>query len=83
MKSLVGDYREEHICTLGQSLKCYRHYQNMIEEVDHRVKGMMQRLPSKVTTVRNRPKRRIRARPRGGMNRRSYATTSIERSVWI
>jgi hypothetical protein len=27
IKSLVGDYREEHLFTLGQSLKSYRHYQ--------------------------------------------------------
>ena len=28
MKSLVGDYREEHLFTLRQSLESYRHYQN-------------------------------------------------------
>ena len=56
MKSLVGDYREEHIFTLGQSLKCYRHYQNMIEEVDRRVKGLMQQLPSKVADGQKPPK---------------------------
>jgi transposase len=56
MKSLVGDYREEHIFTLGQSLKCYRQYQNMIQEVDHRVKGMMQQLPSKVADGQKPPK---------------------------
>ena len=32
MKTLFGNYREEHIFTLRQSLKCYRHYQGMIEE---------------------------------------------------
>lgn len=56
MKSLVGDYREEHIFTLGQSLKCYRHYQDMIEEVDRRVKDMMQALPSKVADGQKPPK---------------------------
>lgn len=48
MKSLVGDYREEHLFTLRQSLKAYRYYQELIQEVDLRVKQMMQQLPSKV-----------------------------------
>jgi transposase len=56
MKSLVGDYREEHIFTLRQSLKCYRHYQSMIEEVDRHVKDMMQQLPSKVAAGQRPPK---------------------------
>jgi transposase len=48
MKSLVGDYRQEHLFALHQSLRSYRHYQELIKEVDVRVKQMMQRLPSKV-----------------------------------
>jgi transposase len=43
MKSLVGDYREEHLFTLRQSLKSYRHYQELIQEVDLQVKQMLQR----------------------------------------
>ena len=41
IKSLVGDYRREHIFTLKQSLTAYRHYQQFIadcdQEVQHRV----------------------------------------------
>src|SRR5215471_591370 len=48
MKSLVGDYREEHLYVLRQSLECYRHYQKMIRELDAEVKCRMLRLPSKV-----------------------------------
>jgi transposase len=58
MKSLVGDYREEHVFTLRQSLNCYRHYQAMIEEVDRRVKNMMQQLPSKVADGEKPPRER-------------------------
>ncbi|MGD0941217.1 MAG: IS110 family transposase [Terracidiphilus sp.] len=47
MKSLVGDYREEHLFTLRQSLRSYRHYQELIQEVDLQVKQMLRRLPSK------------------------------------
>lgn len=56
VKSLVGDYRAEHLFTLGQSLRSYRHYQQMIQEVDVQVKQMVQRLPSKVTNGQKPPK---------------------------
>jgi transposase len=48
MKSLVGDYREEHLYVLRQSLECYRTYQKMIQDLDVKVKHRMGRLPSKV-----------------------------------
>ena len=48
MKSLVGDYREEHLFVLRQSLQSYRHFQCLIQEVDIEVKRMMQQLPTKV-----------------------------------
>ena len=56
MKPLVGDYREEHLFALRQSLRSYRHYQELIQEVDVQVKQMLQRLPSKVLRARNRRK---------------------------
>jgi transposase len=36
-KSLVGDYRPEHIFTLKQSLTTYRHYQQLIADCDDEV----------------------------------------------
>ena len=66
MKSLVGDYREEHLFTLRQSLKAYRYYQELIQEVDAQVKQMMQRLRSKVAEGEEPPqgsKRRARKTP--------------------
>ena len=36
-KSLVGDYRREHIFTLKQSLTAYRHYQKLIADCDQEV----------------------------------------------
>jgi transposase len=56
MKSLVGDYRAEHLFALRQSLRSYRHYQDLIQEVDLQVKQMMQRLPSKVADGEKPPK---------------------------
>ena len=47
-KSLVGDYREEHLFVLRQSLEGYRKYQTMIQDLDEEVKRRMAQLPSKV-----------------------------------
>lgn len=44
----MGDYREEHLYVLRQSLECYRKYQRMIQDLDIEVKDRMARLPSKV-----------------------------------
>lgn len=51
MKSLVGDYREEHLYVLRQSLECYRHYQMLIQQVDVKVKESMGHLPPRVDPV--------------------------------
>jgi len=48
MKSLVGDYREEHLFVPRQSLDGYRRYQKMIQDLDKEVKRRMVHLPSKV-----------------------------------
>lgn len=64
MKSLVGDYRKEHLFTLRQSLKSYRHYQELIQEVDLQVKQMLQCLPSKTAVGEKPPKgEKIRRTP--------------------
>jgi transposase len=55
MKSLVGDYREEHLYVLRQSLECYRKYQEMIRDLDVEVKQRMGRLPSKVNSSAKPP----------------------------
>jgi transposase len=41
-KSLVGDYRPEHIFTLRQSLGVYRSYQKLIEECDHEIRRFLE-----------------------------------------
>jgi transposase len=56
VKSLVGDYRQEHLFTLRQSLESYRHYQDQIHKVDARVKRMMQTVLSKVAEGGKPPK---------------------------
>lgn len=41
-KSLVGDYRPEHIFTLKQSLTAYRHYQQLIADCDQEIQQRIQ-----------------------------------------
>jgi transposase len=46
-KSLVGDYRPEHIFTLKQSLMAYRSYQQFIDDCDREVQQRLQAFDSK------------------------------------
>lgn len=46
-KSLVGDYRSEHLFTLRQSLKAYRQYQQLVAECDREIQGRVETLSSK------------------------------------
>ena len=46
-KSLVGDYRAEHLFTLGQSLSAYRGYQKFIGECDREIQRNLEELDSK------------------------------------
>jgi transposase len=41
-KSLVGDYRPEHIFTLKQSLAAYRSYQKFIDDCDREIRRMLE-----------------------------------------
>jgi transposase len=41
-KSLVGDYRPEHLFTLRQSLAAYRSYQKLIDDCDREVRRRLQ-----------------------------------------
>ena len=52
-KSLVGDYRAEHLFTLQQSLQSYRHYQGLIAECDIKVKMLLSAFESQVDVVKN------------------------------
>jgi hypothetical protein len=74
LKSLVGDYREQYLFAFQQSLKCCRHYQEQIQELDLRAKQMLLQLPSKVAQGDNRQKGTSHEESLGEMNRSNYAT---------
>src|ERR1700682_996500 len=46
-KSLVGDYRREHLFTLGQSLEAFRHYQELIAACDREIAQCLEGFESK------------------------------------
>jgi transposase len=45
-KSLVGDYRPEHLFSLQQALENYRHFQNQIAACDQHIEQMLARFDS-------------------------------------
>jgi transposase len=45
-KSLVGDYRHEHLFTLRQSLRAYRSYQKLIDDCDHEIRRQLENFNS-------------------------------------
>ena len=46
--ALVGDYRREHLFTLGPSLEAFRHYQELITDCDHEIAQYLKQFASKV-----------------------------------
>jgi transposase len=56
-KSLVGDYRHEHLFTLKQSLAAYRSYQKLIEDCDHEIRAHLEEFqpPSSPATPTGAP----------------------------
>lgn len=46
-KSLVGDYRPEHLFTLRQSVALYREYQRRIADCEAEMQSLMKHLPTK------------------------------------
>jgi hypothetical protein len=53
-KSLVGDYRHEHLFTLRQSLAAYRSYQKLIAITKFVGNWRISNLPTRPPTVRKR-----------------------------
>lgn len=48
IKSLVGDYRSEHLFTLDQSLTAYRYYQKLISASDVEIEKQLKRFDAQV-----------------------------------
>jgi hypothetical protein len=61
-KSLVGDYRPEHLFTLQQSLDAYRNYQKLVADCDREIRRLLEEFQP--PTSRAAPPRRVPRRPR-------------------
>lgn len=48
IKALVGDYRPEHLFTLGQSLAAYRYYQRLVADCDRQIERQLGRFQDQV-----------------------------------
>ena len=54
-KSLVGDYRPEHLFCLQQALESYRHFQNQIAVCDDSISSKCSRVSIPKSNARKRP----------------------------
>jgi transposase len=55
VKSLVGNYRSEHLFTLKQSLISYKHYQQLMAECDQEIERLMRLLNGKIDPPQKGP----------------------------
>jgi transposase len=55
VKSLVGNYRSEHLFTLGQSLQAYKYYQQLIADCDQEIERLVRALDGKIDPPQNGP----------------------------
>jgi transposase len=62
--ALVGDYRPEHLFTLRQSLKAYRHYQELLAECDAEIENLLKAFDSHVVPNAPLKKPKDRHKPR-------------------
>ena len=86
MKSLVGDYRTEHLFTLKQSLSSYRHYLLQIDEADVEIKRFMAGLdsrsqPAPAPLAEVAPVKRGPGRPKGSKSIDSQLRTELHRII--
>jgi transposase len=66
-KSLVGDYRREHLFTLGQSLAAFRHYQELIGACDKEIEQYLETFESKADPPEGSlPESQNEQKPSGG-----------------
>jgi transposase len=66
-KSLVGDWRPEHLFSLRQALEAYRHYQKLMAECDAEIEQRLREFDSQIdpSTQPLPPAKTSRRKPRG------------------
>ena len=66
-KSLVGDYRSEHLFTLGQSLEAWRYYHQLITACDRQIEQRLEQFSSRIDPAAHPipPRKGSHRKPRG------------------
>lgn len=79
-KALSGNYREEHLFTLGQALELYEVFQSKIRECDRRVEENLKRFDDKADPNGFRPKSGVRRKnePHFDLDRQLYRVTGVD-----
>jgi transposase len=82
-KSLVGDYRREHLFTLGQSLTAFRHYQELIGACDREIEEYWETFESKADPESPLPKsltdvKRLKGDPRFELRTHLYRVFGVD-----
>jgi len=79
-KSLVGDWRDEHLFCLKQALEAYRQYQKLITDCDHEIERLMSQFDSQVDPQETPlpPSTRTNKQPRGNEARFAHADLRTE-----
>ena len=73
-KALEGDYREEHVFALKQSLESFRHYQRLVAEVNQEIESRLQGLETS-PAAEVKPPARTKRSP---YQRQRYEPTSFD-----
>ena len=50
-KSLVGNWKSEHLFTLKQSRQCFQHYQHLVVACDEEIEKLIVALTTSITQV--------------------------------
>jgi len=84
-KSLVGDYRHEHLFTLRQSVAAYRQCQQLIAECDQEIHRELETLPSKTDVsqaplppAKSAPKKRKFGEPDYDLRAQHYRILGVD-----
>jgi transposase len=81
IKSLVGDYRAEHLFTLRQSLAAYRYYQKLISDCDLEIENQLLQFDTKAPKplpVQGRRKKRSLNEPSFDLRQHLYRIFGVD-----
>lgn len=82
-KSLVGDWREEHLFTLGQARAIYAHYQQMVAQCDEQIAVFLRAFESKVDVAKAPLPPRTTSHARAQRNEPAFELRGSFTASWV